>query len=308
MHLAIDVRNRMASIGIYDSNGWRVIRKIGVQMDRSSDEYAFFIEKEIEESRNIDSSMPQEHLSWVRESTRSYRDTHEISFQENKEKSISDEIESCWISSVVPRVTDNIAEAVYSLCGIKSSIIGPGIRTGIKIRVDSPAEVGSDLICAAVAARQITPLPCIVIDFGTAITFTAINSHADFIGAAFIPGFETQLESLKRSAAQLPEIKLGFPRKAIGTTTAEAIRSGIILGGMGLIESMIARFSLELNGAEPNSDRMGTEVRYVAVSVVGSGKEIGRKILERLGYHMFRENLVLDGIRLIAEMNEREKQ
>lgn len=323
MHLAIDIRNKIASIGVYDHRGWLAIRKIGIQGDRTADEYALFLERVIQEgissnvsinsSRYSEKGSSQTALSEKLRLGFFERDRHDmksIQGESTGDGKICDSIESCWISSVVPRATEDVIDAVRSVCGIESSVVGPGVKTGIKIRTDFPSEVGTDLICAAVAALHDFSIPCIIIDFGTAITFSAVNNSAEFIGAAFVPGFETQLESLKRHTAQLPEIKLAFPRKSIGTSTIEAIRSGIILGGMGMIEAMIARFSLEmLNDRMPlkeKQERLGTEADALKITVIGSGNEIGREILSRLGHDLFRTNLVLDGIRGIAELNNRE--
>lgn len=323
MHLAIDIRNKIASIGIYDHKRWLAIRKIGIQGDRTADEYALFLERVIQEGISSEVSLNGIKQSEESSSRMNTSGKYKLGYFENEPRDlklmqgesagdgkICDSIESCWISSVVPRATEDAIDAVRSVCGIESSVVGPGIKTGIKIRTDLPSEVGSDLICAAVAARHDFSIPCIIVDFGTAITFSAVNNSAEFIGAAFVPGFETQLESLKQNTAQLPEIKLEFPRKAIGTSTVEAIRSGIILGGMGMIEAMIARISLELvNDCIPLREkqlRMGTEAGAQKMTVIGSGNDIGREILSMLGHDLFRKNLVLDGIRVIAELNDRE--
>jgi type III pantothenate kinase len=158
--------------------------------------------------------------------------------------------------------------------------------------------VGSDLVCAAVAGRKLVKGPFLVVDFGVAITLSAVDACGEFLGAAFAPGVETQGESLRQQAAQLYEVRLDFPAHAIGRSTSESTRSGILLGTTGMVGELIRSMKSELaqTGPVPASPE--------SVSVIGSGDIIGKEILRRLGYETFVPCLILDGLAAIAEKAE----
>jgi type III pantothenate kinase len=122
------------------------------------------------------------------------------------------------------------------------------LHTGFSIRYDRPREVGADRICDAVATRKLYGFPAIIIDFGTATTFNALDAEGDYLGGAIAPGIAISMEALARYAAQLQRIELKAPPAAIGRNTVHAMQSGVFLGYVGLVESMTQRFQEELGG------------------------------------------------------------
>ena len=149
-------------------------------------------------------------------------------------------------SSVVPSLSETLAYAVKRLTGIPPLILGPGQKTGLNIRIDNPAETGSDLVAAAVAAKSKYPLPIIVVDMGTATTVTAIDRDGSFIGGAILPGLRVSVDALVGKTSQLTGIALTPPKKAIGRSTSESMRSGAVFGAAGMIDGLIDRFCEEL--------------------------------------------------------------
>lgn len=158
------------------------------------------------------------------------------------------EIEGCIISSVVPPVTGVVAGALHKLTGREPLVVGPGIRTGLNIRTENPAQLGSDRVVDAVAAIAEYPLPLIVIDMGTATTMSAIDEKGNYLGGVICPGVQISLEALASRTSQLPNISFEAPRHAIGANTVECMRSGAILGNASMLDGMIARLEQELGG------------------------------------------------------------
>lgn len=134
------------------------------------------------------------------------------------------------------------------LAGAEPLTVAPGIKTGIRIRTDNPTEVGSDLVVGAVAAYERFKTNCIVVGFGTALTFTAVADPGDLLGVAIAPGLKYAAESLTTHTAQLRLVDLQVPAAAIGKNTVHSIQSGILFGYAGMVESIIRRFRSELPG------------------------------------------------------------
>ena len=139
-------------------------------------------------------------------------------------------VEGVIISSVVPPVLNSCKTAVRKLTGKTPMIVGPGIKTGLNIQMENPAQIGSDLIVAAVAALSRFKPPLIIVDMGTATTMTAIDKNGTYVGGCISPGPKLSAESLSTRTAQLPAISLDSPKKAIGKNTVDAMRSGVMLG------------------------------------------------------------------------------
>ena len=158
------------------------------------------------------------------------------------------------ISSVVPPVLNSFKTALRKLTGKTCLVVGPGIRTGLNIRMENPAEVGSDLIVAAVAAIQEYGAPLLLVDMGTATTITAIDEAGAFVGGCICPGVKISMEALPGRTAQLPGISLDEPQRAIGKNTRDCMRSGIMLGAAAMLDGLLDRMESEL----------GTPVRVVA--------------------------------------------
>lgn len=156
-------------------------------------------------------------------------------------------IEGSIISSVVPEITNIVNLAIEKITGKKSLIIGPGIKTGLSIKVDNPATLGSDLVVGAVAALAEYPVPLVVIDFGTATTITVIDNKKDLLGGMILPGVMLSLKSLSSGTSQLPEIGLEPPRKFIGTNTVDCMKSGILYSTAYGIDGFIENIQKELD-------------------------------------------------------------
>ena len=159
------------------------------------------------------------------------------------------EIEGGILSSVVPYLQSVLPEAVRILTGVTLMIVGPGIKTGLNIRTDNPASVGSDLIVAAVAARAKYKTPIAIVDMGTATTLSLVMHDNEYMGGMIIPGLWTSMNALSANAAQLPYIDLTGPAKLIGTNTVDCMRSGAINGTAAMLDGLLDRLEDELGEA-----------------------------------------------------------
>ena len=156
-------------------------------------------------------------------------------------------IEGVILSSVVPPVQNSVRTALRKLLGEKPCmIVGPGLKTGLNILVDSPAQVGSDLIVAAVAAIRDYGSPLIIVDMGTATTMSVIDRKGCYLGGCICPGVKISLEALTSRTAQLPGINLDTPKAAIGRNTVDCMRSGMMYGTASMLDGMIQRMEEEL--------------------------------------------------------------
>lgn len=156
------------------------------------------------------------------------------------------DIKGSIISSVVPPVLNAIRGAVLRVTGEMPLIVGPGVRNGINIIMDNPAQVGSDLIVGAVAALNEYKPPLIIIDMGTATTIATVDKNKNYIGGCIMPGIKISLNALSSFSAQLPDISLENPKKAIGKNTIDCMRSGIIYGNAAMLDGMIERIQEEI--------------------------------------------------------------
>lgn len=171
-------------------------------------------------------------------------------------------IEGTIISSVVPQVLNSMQTAVMKLTGRKSLIVGPGLKTGLNILLDNPAQMGADLVVADVAAlREHTP-PLIVIDMGTATTMSVLDANGAHLGGCVCPGVQLGVDALTRNTSLLPGIQLDRPKKAIGRNTADAMRSGVMMGAASMLDGMIQRFEEEL-GARCTVVATGGIARFI---------------------------------------------
>ena len=155
-------------------------------------------------------------------------------------------IDGSIVSSVVPPVLNSVKTAIRKLTGKTCLVVGPGIRTGLNIRVENPAEVGSDLIVAAVAAIQEYGAPLLLVDMGTATTITAVDASGTFLGGCICPGVKISMEALTGRTAQLPGISLEGPQGAIGRNTRDCMRSGIMFGAAAMLDGLLDRMEAEL--------------------------------------------------------------
>lgn len=155
-------------------------------------------------------------------------------------------IDGCIVASVVPPVSNSFYTAIRKVLGIQPMIVGPGIKTGLNILVDNPAQVGSDLIVAAVAALRVAKPPMAIVDMGTATTITVIDENGAFLGGSICTGVKISMEALTTRTAQLPAISLEQPKRVIGRNTVECMQSGLMVGTAAMLDGLVDRMEEEL--------------------------------------------------------------
>lgn len=158
----------------------------------------------------------------------------------------AEDIDGAIISSVVPPLVNVISEAMSKVTGIKPLIVGPGVKSGLNIMMDQPKQMGSDLIVDSVAAIKEYGAPLIVIDMGTATTFSVIDENKNYIGGAILPGIKVAIESLVSKAAMLQRISFEAPKHVIGKNTNDCMQSGTIYGNAASIDGMVFRMVEEM--------------------------------------------------------------
>ena len=156
-----------------------------------------------------------------------------------------EDIEGAIISSVVPSVTGTIISAVERFAKVDPIVVGPGVKTGLKIKIDNPAQLGSDLVVSAVAGIKEYGVPQINIYMGTATAFSLIDSDQNFVGTSIGAGMGIEAEALSSKTSQLPNIAFEIPKHVIGTNTVDSMKSGLIFQNAALIDGMIERIEEE---------------------------------------------------------------
>lgn len=157
-----------------------------------------------------------------------------------------DKVSGVIMSSVVPSITNTFKRAIEKLCGIKPLVVGPGIKTGLSILIDNPAQLGSDLVVDAVAGINEYPVPQIIIDMGTATTFSVIDNKKNYIGGMITTGMSVSTDALIGRTAQLPKIAFDKPKRLIGKNTVDCLQSGIMYSTACSIDGMIERIEEEI--------------------------------------------------------------
>jgi type III pantothenate kinase len=192
----------------------------------------------------------EEHwrFATVRESTADELGAALRNLLELREVSMRD-IDASIVSSTVPTLGPEWRDMAARYLGHEMLVVGPGVRTGMPIRYDNPREIGPDRLVNSVAAHDRVDGPCIVVDFGTAITYDIISGDGEYLGGIISPGVEISLEALTERAAALPKIDVTAPRSLIGKTTVDAIRSGIVYGTAGQVDAIVRRLREELGPA-----------------------------------------------------------
>lgn len=213
-----------------------------------------------------------------------------IQFQQMLEifKISKDNIEGTIVSSVVPEVTNQVISALKLLTDKKIHIVGPGIKTGLSIKIENPQTLGADRVCDAVCVIEEYKVPAIIIDMGTATTISVIDGNRNHIGGMIIPGIKTSLDSLSYNASQLPFISLDEPKALIGKNTIDCMKSGIIYGNASLIDGLIDRIKKELNED------------FIVIATGGFGKYIIPHCKNKIIYD---QNLLLKGLYYIYKKN-----
>lgn len=155
-------------------------------------------------------------------------------------------VEGVIISSVVPQVLNSLRTALLKLTGKQSLVVGPGLKTGLNIKIENPSQTGADLVVGCVAALREHKPPMIVVDMGTATTMVVLDEQGALIGGSISPGVKISLDALTERTALLPGLQLDQPRRAIGRNTIDCMRSGIMLGAASMLDGMIRRMEAEL--------------------------------------------------------------
>lgn len=253
MILAIDVGNTNVTIGCMEGENIRFIERLYTDTKKTGLEYAIAL-KNVLELYAIDPAA----------------------------------LEGAVLSSVVPPVTATISDAVTKATGHQALLVGPGVKTGLDIKIDDPAQLGADLVVGAVAAIAAYPCPLVVVDLGTATTFTVVNQARQVIGGMILPGVQTSLHSLSSSTSQLPNISLDAPRQLIGRNTVDCMKSGILYGSAACVDGMLCRIE----------EALGQPVTAVATGgLAGSIVPLCRETL------VVDDALLLRGLLLIYQLN-----
>lgn len=155
-------------------------------------------------------------------------------------------VEGAIIASVVPQVLNSIKTAIKKLTGKNALVVGPGLKTGLNIKIENPSQTGADLVVGSVAALREHKPPMIVIDMGTATTMMVLDETGAFIGGSISPGVKISMDALTDRTALLPGLQLDQPKRAIGRNTIDCMRSGIMLASACMIDGMIERMEEEL--------------------------------------------------------------
>lgn len=155
-------------------------------------------------------------------------------------------VEGVIISSVVPQVLNSLRTSLLKLTGKQSLVVGPGLKTGLNIKIENPSQTGADLVVGCVAALREHKPPMIVVDMGTATTMVVLDEQGALIGGSISPGVKISLDALTERTALLPGLQLDQPRRAIGRNTIDCMRSGIMLGAASMLDGMIRRMEAEL--------------------------------------------------------------
>ncbi len=200
-------------------------------------------------------------------------------------------IEGVVLSSVVPAMIPILQRAVSFLSGCPVLTVGAGVKTGLNMKVDQPRTLGTDRVAAAVWASHAASLPCVVVDLGTAITFTVLDAEGALAGSVIAPGIHIALRAMGHAAAQLPEVRLDIPPKSVlGRTTIDAIQIGSVYGTAAMIDGMLARLADEL-GTAPTVLLSGSAVPLIKPYLRTSAR--------------WEPQLVLRGLALIWQKNQR---
>ncbi len=204
-----------------------------------------------------------------------------------------DSIEGVMIASVVPQVMHALVNAIVKYIGKKPYIVGPGIKTGIKVTIDNPKEVGPDLIVDAVAAFEIYGGPVLVVDYGTATTYVPINEKGEFFAGVVSPGIRISAKALWEGTAKLPEIEIKKPESILGRETISSMQAGLIYGQIGQSKYII--------------NEMKKASGYADMKVVATGG-LGRLISEETEeIDVYDPTLTLKGLQILYEKNRRHK-
>ena len=254
MLLAIDIGNTETTLGVFDGNELKATWHTATVIHRTADEHAILL----------------------------FNLLGHQGLQASDVKGVS-------LCNVVPPITSIYEDMFRRHFNVSLLVVAAGIKTGVRICMDNPKEVGADRIVDAVAAHHLYGGPVIVVDFGTATTFDTVSGNGDYLGGAIAPGMITAAEAMSRETAVLPCVELARPDRVIGTNTIDAMKSGIVFGYVAMVEGMVARIQREL----------GARTKVVATG--GYAGLIARetKVIDEVN-----PDLTLVGLRLVYRMNQ----
>jgi type III pantothenate kinase len=198
------------------------------------------------------------------------------------------DVQSACLACVVPPLTDTLRRGVELLCGVDPLVVRPGIKTGMKLLVDHPEEVGADRIVNSVAAFERVRSAAIVVDFGTATTFDCVSPTGDFMGGVFCPGLGISAEALFERAARLPRVEIAKPARVIGRSTVACMQSGLYYGYVGLVDGILERLLDEM----PERPRI-LATGGLAELICGGSRHVEEVV----------PDLTLEGLRLLRQRN-----
>jgi type III pantothenate kinase len=199
-----------------------------------------------------------------------------------------DQVDAAIVSSVVPRLSPEYESMCSGYLGSECLMVGPNVKTGMPIRMDNPHELGADRLVNAVAAYERIGGACVVVDFGTAITFDAVSAEGEYLGGVIGPGIEISVEALSERAAKLPKVDLARPASVIGKTTEQSMQAGVVYGFAGAIDAIARRIE----------DEMGEDVAFIATGGIASSIVPFGETIDEVD-----DLLTLTGLRLIYERN-----
>lgn len=256
MIVCVDVGNTNIACGVYSQGAWIAHYRLATGLDRTSDEFRAIIASLLA-ADNLDPSA----------------------------------VGIIVVSSVVPGVSEAIAAAFSRLCNVDPLIVTALSPSGLVLDIDNPRELGPDLLANAVAGYEKIGGPCVVVDFGTALSMTIVGIGGVIKGVAIAPGLRSAVKALSSNTAQLPHVQLSPPPSVIGKNTVHAIQSGIVFGYVGMVEHMVKRISESL-GYKP--------------AVIATGGLSGVIAPLTDAFSEIDPWLTLDGLRLLGEMNKKQ--
>lgn len=255
MLLAIDIGNTNIVLGVIQGDTIRFTARMATDRTRTEDEYAMAL-SQLFQLRGLDGKT----------------------------------LDGAILSSVVPELKPIFVRAIRTLCGITPLVVGAGVRSGLNIRIDNPAQLGSDLVVGAVAALAKYPTPLLVFDFGTATTLSVLDGKGAYLGGMIMPGLRLAVEALSSRTAQLPHIDLQAPARVIGTNTVDCMNAGAIYGNAAMLDGVI--------------DRVEEELGEPIAAVVGTGGLISKVAPYCKHEIIIEDDLMLWGLKVIYEKNK----
>ncbi|MBQ9086229.1 MAG: type III pantothenate kinase [Clostridia bacterium] len=264
MLMAVNVGNSRISVGVFQNDACELLFRFQISTDvnKTSDEYAGIL-RMIARERGYDPM----------------------------------DTEGCILSCVVPQLTHTVSEALCQLTSMTPMVVGPGVKTGFSLKIDSPSELGGDMVANAAAVLQNQKEKgsarggSVIVDMGTVTTISVLNRAGEYIGCSILPGIRMSFDSMHGATAQLPNVAFSAPKKLIGRNTQESVRSGVIFGNAIMLDGFVRQIARELRcQAEDLNLTMTGEYAPTVLEVCRSRFE-------------YDENLTLKGLFYICRNN-----